>query len=245
VLTFRATAQATECRVVFSVPSRILQFTEDPKTKLFRLHVAFLALLKDDRDQVVRKISRDLPFQAPADKRVEFERGEVTVTLPLRLPPGRYHLEAVAYDVDGNAASTRKIALVVPSAGALSDLVLARTFEPAGEDRDATDPLESSAGKVTPEVSPTIFKSNGAAAGVYFVLYPDQGASPEVGIAISRDGKTMSSARLSLPPAEADGSLRVLSRIPFSGFDPGVYEVTVTAAQGGATARRTVVIEVE
>jgi len=66
-----------------------------------------------------------------------------------------------------------------------------------------------------------------------------------VEIAISRDGKTVSSAHLSLPPAEADGSLRVLSRIPFSGFDPGVYEVTVTAAQGGATERRTVVIEVE
>ena len=91
VLTFHATAQATECRAVFSVPSRILHFTEDPKAKLFHLHVAFLALLKDDQDQVVRKISRDLPFQAPADRRAEFERGEVTVTLPLRLPPGRYH----------------------------------------------------------------------------------------------------------------------------------------------------------
>jgi hypothetical protein len=94
-------------------------------------------------------------------------------------------------------------------------------------------------------VSPTISRSNGAAAGVYFVLYPDPGASPEVGITISRDGKIVSSAHLSLPPAEADGSVRVLSRIPFSGFDPGVYEVAVTAAQGGATARRTVVVEVE
>jgi hypothetical protein len=66
-----------------------------------------------------------------------------------------------------------------------------------------------------------------------------------VRIAISRDGKQVSSARASLPPAEADGSLRILSGIPFSGFAPGVYEVTVTAAQSGATARRTVAIEVE
>ena len=245
VLTFHATAEATECRAVFSVPSRVLHFTEDSKAKLFHLHVAFLALVKDAQDQVVRKISRDLPFQAAADKRAEFERGELTVTLPLRLPPGRYHLEAVAYEAGGDAASTRKIALVVPSVGTLSDLVLVRSFQPVGEDRDFTDPLESSAGKVTPEVSPAIFKSNGGAVGVYFVLYPDQGASPEVGIAISRDGKLVSSAHLSLPPAEADGSLRVLSRIPFSDFEPGVYEVTVTAAQGGATARRTTVIEVK
>jgi hypothetical protein len=245
VLTFRAGSQATECRAVFSVPSRALHFTEDAKAKLFRIRVEFLALVKDDEDQVVRKISRDLPFQAPMDKRAEFERGEVTVTLPLRLPPGRYHVEAVAYDTEGEAASTRKISLVVPSAGRLSDLVLVRSFQPAGEDRDATDPLESAAGKVTPELNATVSKSSGAAEGVYFVLYPGPGASPEVGLAISRDGKAVTSARVSLPAAEADGSFRVLSGIPFSGFDPGVYEVTVTAAQGGATARRTAVIEVQ
>ena len=245
VLTFRAGAQATEGRAVFSVPSRALHFTEDPKAKLFRIHVAFLALVKDDEDQVVRKISRDLPFQAPMDKRAEFERGEVTVTLPLRLPPGRYHLEAVAYDADGEAASTRKISLVVPSAGRLSDVVLVRSFQPAGEDRDVTDPLELAAGKVTPELNATVSKSSGAVEGVYFVLYPGPGGSPEVGMAISRDGKAVSSARVSLPPAEADGSFRVLRGIPFSGFDPGVYEVTVTVAQGGAAAHRTAVIEVQ
>jgi hypothetical protein len=91
----------------------------------------------------------------------------------------------------------------------------------------------------------TISKSRGAAEGIYFVLYPGSGTSPELRIAISRDGKLVNSARANLPPAEADGSVRVFSGIPFSGFDPGVYEVTVTAAQSGATARRTVVIDVE
>jgi hypothetical protein len=243
VLTFRAGAQETECRAVFSVPSRALHFTGD--SRLFHIHVAFLALVKDDRDQVVRKISRNLLFRAPADKRAEFERGEATVMLPLFLPPGRYRVEAVAKDVDGDAASTRKIALVVPSAGALSDIVLVRSFHPSGEDRDPTDPLQSSAGKVTPEMNGTISKSRGAAEGIYFVLYPGSGTSPELRIAISRDGKLVNSARANLPPAEADGSVRVFSGIPFSGFDPGVYEVTVTAAQSGATARRTVVIDVE
>jgi hypothetical protein len=111
VLAFRAAAEETECRAVFSVPSRALHFTEEAQAKQFRIHVSFLALVKDEQDQVVRKISRDLFFQAPADKRAEFERGEVTVTLPLRLPPGRYRLEAVADDRDGDAASTGRIAL--------------------------------------------------------------------------------------------------------------------------------------
>jgi hypothetical protein len=45
--------------------------------------------------------------------------------------------------------------------------------------------------------------------------------------------------------AESDGSYRVLCRIPFGGFDPGVYEINVTATQGGATVRRSIAIEVQ
>jgi VWFA-related protein len=243
VLTFRAGDQATECRAVFSVPSRALHFTGD--SRLFHIHVAFLALVKDDRDQVVRKISRDLLFRAPAEKRAEFEHGEVTVTLPLFLPAGRYRVEAVAKDVDGDAASTRKIALVVPSAGSLSDIVLVRSLQPAGENRDVTDPLQFSGGKITPQMNSTIVKSRGAAQGIYFALYPGRDAKPDVRIVLSRNGELVTAARPDLPPAEADGSFQVWSPIPFGGLDPGVYEIKVTVAQGGATARRTMAIAVE
>jgi hypothetical protein len=172
------------------------------------------------------------------------------VTLPLRLPPGRYHLESVANDKDGEAASARRIALVVPAAGAaprvaLSDLVLVRNVQPAGEDRDATNPLEFSGGKVTPELNSTIAKSSGAVDGVYFVLYPVQGASPDVRIAISRNGGLVTSVRPDLPPAEADGSIRIVARIPFGSLEPGAYEISVTAQQGGATTRRTMAVEVQ
>jgi hypothetical protein len=127
----------------------------------------------------------------------------------------------------------------------LSDLVLVRSVQPNGDDRDVTDPLEFSGGKITPEMNGTISRSNGAAEGIYFVLYPVPGASPEVRVAISHNGQPVSSVRTSLPPAEADGSMRVVSRIPFSSLDPGVYEIAVTAVQGGAAARRTLVIEVQ
>jgi VWFA-related protein len=242
VLIFQAGAQATECRAVFSVPSRALHFTGD--SRLFRIHAAFLALVKDDQDQVVRKISRDLLFRAPAGKRAEFERGELTVTLPLFLPPGRYRVEAVARDVDGEAASTRKIALVVPSAGPLSDIVLVRSLQPAGDNRDTTDPLQFPGGKITPEMNSTIVKSRSAAVGIYFALYPGRDAKPDVRIVLSRNGELVTAARPDLPPAEADGSFRVWSPIPFDGLDPGVYEITVTA-QGSATASRTMALAVQ
>ena len=250
VLAFRAEGGETECRAVFSVPGQALHFTEDSHPRLFRLHATFLALVKDEQDQVVRKISRDLAFQAPADRRPEFERGEVTVMLPLRLAPGRYHVEAAVNDVDGKTASTGRIVFVVPSAGAgthvaLSDLVLVRSVQPPEEDRDAVNPLEFSGGKITPEMSSTIVKSGKTAEGVYFVLYPRGDAKPDVRIALARNGELVSAARPDLSPAETDGSYRVWSRIPFGGLDPGVYEITVTASEGGATARRRIAIQIE
>jgi hypothetical protein len=254
VLAFRAEAGETECRAVFSVPGRSLHFTEDSHPKLFHLHATFLALVKDEQNQVVRKISRDLPFQAPADRKAEFERGEVTVILPLRLAPGRYHVESAVQDVDGRTASTGRISLVVTSAGAesrvaLSDLVLVRSVQPAEDDHDSVNPLEFSGGKITPEMNSTIVKSRGAAEGVYFILYPGRDARPDgrsdVRIAITRNGELVTSSLPDLPVAEADGSFRVWSRIPFVGLDPGVYEITVTAAQGVATVRRAMAIEVQ
>jgi hypothetical protein len=244
VLTFRPGERSTDCRAVFSVPSQALHFTEDNKGKTFRIHVAYLALVKNEQDQVVCKISRDLVFQAPAERRAEFERGEVTVTLPLALQPGRYHVEAVAKDVYGAAASTRKVALVVPSAGALSDLVLVRSHQ-AVEERDKTDPLEFAGGKITPEMKSTISRASGGAEGVYFVLYPGANANPDVRIAVTHDGKVVTAGRVRLPAAEDDGSLRVWSGITFGGFDPGVYEVTVTAVLGEKTTGRTIAVSVE
>ena len=245
VLIFRPGAEQTECRAVFSVPSHALHFTEDRENKRFHIHVGFLALVKDSQDQVVRKISRDLLFQAPAEKRAEFERGEATVTLPLSLPPGRYHLEAVANDADGAAASTRKIAFVVPAAGALSDVVVVRSLQPAGDVRDTADPLDLPAGKITPEMKATVSKENGGAEGIYFVLYPGANAKPDVRIAVTHNGNLVTSARATLPAPEADGSVRVLTGVPFGGFDPGFYEVTVSATLGGSTSKRTAIVEVQ
>ena len=64
-------------------------------------------------------------------------------------------------------------------------------------------------------------------------------------IVLSGNGELVTAARPDLPPAQADGSFQVWSPIAFGGLDPGVYEIKVTVAQGGATARRTMAIEVE
>jgi hypothetical protein len=241
VLAFPAAGGETECRAVFSLPSQALHFTS--AANLFHIRIAFVALIKDSQEQVVSKISRDVLFKAPASRRAEFERGQLSVTLPVHLPPGPYHMEAVAQDKNGGSAAARRIALVVPASRWMSDLVLVRSIQPSGESRDMIDPLEFSGGKITPEVSSLISSSSGAARGVYFTLYPQPGTVPDVRVAVSRDGRLVASAQLGLPLAGADGSVRIFAEIPFATLDPGVYDVMASASGAGETLRRSAVLE--
>jgi VWFA-related protein len=246
-LRFRGDGEETEYLAVFSVPSRVLSFTEEAKSKVFRLHVSFLALVKDEHDQIVRKISRDLEFQAPSGKQTEFQRGETSVTLHLSLPPGLYHMEAVAIDQESQNASTRKVAFFVPAGHVgLSDLVFVRSIQRNSSGRNAVDPLDFAGGEVTPDLNPAVPKSPAALESLYFVLYPIAGidSKPDVRIAITHDGKVLTAVRESLPEAEADGSIRVLSRIGLGGLDSGPYEIKVTATQGAATVTGSTVITI-
>jgi hypothetical protein len=81
---------------------------------------------------------------------------------------------------------------------------------------------------------------------LYFVLYPSAriGAQPDVRITLSHNGKLVTAVRESVPAAEADGSIRVLSRIGLGALDTGPYEVQVTATQGAATASGSAVIDI-
>jgi len=253
-LRFDRSPEAVNYRVVFSVPSRSLRFTEQTAARRFRLRVSVLALVKDDQDQVVGKATRDLPYVAPLDKEAAFREGEVTIALPLRLQPGRYHLDTAVLDREADAASVRRSVLVVPAAAAggsgpdLSDIVFISGVQ-ANDNRDPANPLEFSGGRVSPVLEPVFRKSSGNDAMFYVIVYPRAGAAtaaPDVQVTILREGQTIAVVHPSLPAAdEVSGAIPVVSRISLAQLDPGAYEVDVTASQGGASARSASVMRVE
>ncbi|MGA3041559.1 MAG: VWA domain-containing protein [Bryobacteraceae bacterium] len=224
-------------RVVASVPSSALRFGEESSKKTLSIHVSALGLIKDERGQVVRKVSKDLSFDAPADKRAELQGGNTILIMPLDLPAGLYHLETAVIDRVADRASVRRSVLVVPGAHAgcqLSDLVWVRRLLPAAE-TDLFNPLETPAGSITPAVDPVFAKSE--VAHFYFVLYPDSGAAdkPVSQMTVSRDGRTVAAVRLDLPEPNPDGSYSFLESLPTDTLPQGQYDVQVTASQQGHT----------
>src|SRR6202034_1176566 len=95
-------------RVVISVPSAALQFVEEADKKMVAIHVSAMGLIKDERGQVIRKFFQYLSFEAPADKRAEFQSGDTILILPLDLPAAVYHLETMLIDRVADRASVRR-----------------------------------------------------------------------------------------------------------------------------------------
>ena len=225
-------------RVVISVPSAALRFVEEPDKKTVAIHVSAMGLIKDERGQVIRKFSKDLSFEAPADKRAEFESGDTSLILPLDLPAAVYHLETALIDRVADRASVRRSVLVVPAMRAgcqLSDFVWVRRLQPSA-DRDLFNPLDTPEGTITPVIDPVFARSD--VAHFYFVVYPAAGGAekPVSDMTVSRDGKIVAAVRLDLPAPNPDGSYSFLESLPTAQLAPGQYDLQVKTSQLGQTS---------
>jgi len=198
-----------------------------------------LALVKNEQGQIVSHAARDVPFEGPSDRLVDFRQGQMTIILPMRVPAGRYYLEVAALDMEAASASVYRSVLMVPPAAAadlrLSDVVWVRSVQAHTEPTGDGDPLDTPQGKATPLVSPSY--PNTEAASFLFWIYRSRTLSepPAVEILLSKDGTTLSVLRPDVAPSEA-GAIPVTGRLPLSKLEPGTYEITVAARQGALRA---------
>ncbi len=233
---FRPVESGFAYEIAFDLPIANITPHADPQNGKVRLHATFLALVKDSRGSVVDKISQDIDRDVPGDKIDQFEKGDLIVTKPLSLAPGRYTVEAAVVDSQGDRASTKRAVLIVPQRGALSlsDIALVHEFLPLTDPRDPGDPLEFSGGKVTPELGSR--SSADADTSLFFVVYPTGGApKPKVTIRFFRDGAEIARNEPQLSEPDEINSIPVIAsaKLPV-----GDYQAQVTVQQGDHIMRR-------
>jgi len=246
---FRATPQSTEVLVAFEVPTRELKAETVTASLTFKIHPSFVAIIKDAGGEVAAKLSRDLPFQASADKLEAFRAGYVSVTLPVSLAPGRYTVETAVVDQLAAAAAAHRSVLFVPSGVdfSLSDLLLVRRAEPGTAQSDRMGPLELSGRKITPALDGAVPYDSKGNVALYFVAYPSaysgEQAKPEIRLEVTRDGKPAGSFMQPVDPGNKPGEpIPCFVTIPMETLSPGNYEFTVTMKQGGKAISHAMVV---
>jgi VWFA-related protein len=238
---FGNTPEGRKVALVAELPISSFKVTSDTRAKLYKLHFALLALVKDEKGQAVERVSQDYPFQGPLDTLPQLQQGNVVFRRTLVVPPGSYTLELVAQDRESAATSVYRAPLAVAAAPglAVSSVVIVRRMEPAPPVRPGTpeDPLRGEAMRIVPSLDDPISKATTAKLPVYVVVYPVAGAgAPQMTLEFSAEGKPEGRNTVMLPAPDPDGRIRFLAPIPIDRYAPGRHELKVTVRQGSATA---------
>lgn len=235
--------------VIVEVPMSGIQFSEHVDSKTFSSRVSLLSLVKDQKGEVVGKVSTDLPRNGPLALLPQARAGNFIYTEPLTLPPGRYTLETAVMDHEAGKVGTRKTSYVVapPHKGvSMSSLFLVRNFQPNAKEMSPSEPLQYQGGKITATLSGHVYRVKGAQLSTFFVVYPDPSIAekPVALVEFSVDGKVIAKGQLPLPAADAQGRVPYVMSSPAESMPPATYLIHVTVKQGGSTAEEMAQVQV-
>jgi hypothetical protein len=208
-----------EGQLVVEVPMAGLQFTEDSATQTYKARVSLVSLVKDQKGEVVKKFTRDLPLSGPAPQAALVKGGNFIYKEPLELAPGRYTLETAVMDHEANKVGAKKAALVLPTRNggvAVSSLSMIRNYQAGVKDLD-------------PE---------GAQLSMFFVVYPDPSIpeKPQAMMEYIKDGQSVGRGEVPLPAPDGQGRIPYVMSAPAETLAPGMYEVRVVVKQGSTAA---------
>ena len=211
-----------------------------------RLDVTLLARILDQGGQPVEAMSRRFVVEAK-------EGADLHLLRDAWLAPGKYKLEAAAYEAGAGRAGVVTTEFIVGDGAARLDraqVVIVRGAVPADEalaDLETGHPLRFGDVILQPSAGEPLTK-RGQRPLVFQVTVPSSpGARPPATAAeVWRAGKLLSTTHVQWGPAEATGSLRHIADLPVASLAAGLYELRVTLTDAPETrtiATRFVVAE--
>jgi len=227
--------------VIVEVPMGGIQFTEDPASKTFSSRVSLIALVRDEKGEVVKKLTNDLPRKGPLDVLAQARGGNFIYTQQVQLPPGKYTVETAVMDHEANKTGVKRSPLVSEartSGVGISNLCLVRNYQPNVKDLDPKEPLQFQGGKITPTLGGQVFAVKGAQLSTFFIVHPDTSIreKPVASIEFFVDGTRIASMDLPLPAPDLQGRIPYVMSAPAENMPAATYEIHVTVKQGSSKA---------
>jgi hypothetical protein len=200
-----------------------------------------LARVKDPSGREVDRVSQHYPLSAPADLLEKARRGDILFYREAELPPGRYTVEAIAYDAVANKSSVSTAAVEVPAADGprLSSIVLIGRAEKVAAGEQTDNPLYYGDTILYPNMGEPFRKSVNPALGFFFSVYGAKTPTPKATIEVYRGDQRAGQVTADLPAPDATGRIQYAGSLPLQGFAAGSYTLKVTTTgQTGSESRQ-------
>ena len=143
--------QGIRSLVIVELPMRNVKFTEHKEDNSFSARVSLVALLKDEKGEVVNKLSRDLPLKGALAQVPQIQAGNFIYKEPVMMPPGKFTLETAVVDHEAGKIGVLKTPYLTQphnSGVGISNLCLVRNYEPNAKNLDPDEPLQFQGGKI-------------------------------------------------------------------------------------------------
>jgi VWFA-related protein len=234
--------------VVVEVKTAPLTFQPDKDGKSYTSDFTVLVRFLDASNQVVRKLSEHYEIRGDIAQIDRAKQGEVVFYRESELPPGLYSMETVVHDGPSGKSSVRfatvEVGRTEDNKLRMSSLMLVRRGENVPEkDRRADNPLLVNGVALSPNLGDPVSKASKEVT-FYFAMYPGKGGSgPDVVIELVQNGKPVVQLPMPVPPADANGRIQQLGRLPIDQLAPGTYELRAVAKQGDQQVARATLLQ--
>jgi VWFA-related protein len=238
--------------ILVEVPASAFTYVPNGEKKTYSSDFSILVLIRNESRQVVEKLSQRYPLSGPLDKIEAARKGEILFYREAELPPGRYTVEAVAYDAPTGKASVRATNLDMSGAEKtklrLSSLMLLNRAERlTAEEQKKDHPLHFGEVVVYPNLGEPFHKSAVKQLAFFFTAWPAQGSTgkPKLVVEVLQNNRTLAQIPGELPEADKTGAVKYASALPLEKFPPGAYELRVTVNDGQSSVTRSTQFNVE
>jgi VWFA-related protein len=242
-LSFPSKARPGLAPVLVRVPGQSITYVLDKQDKAKKIHRADLTVMARVRDasgREVDRLSQQYPLSASVENLEAARRGDILFYREADLAPGRYTVEAVAFDAVAEKAGVTSTTLEVPPPATdrpqLSSLVLVGRAEKATASEAGDNPLYYGDTIVYPSMGEPFRKATSQALGFFFTVYGvAQGTAPKATIEVLRGGQPAGMVVADLPAPDANGRVQYAGALPLQNFPAGSYTLRVRVGSGSAS----------
>lgn len=248
-LNFPEAGRVGRTAVEVEVPTGAFTFTPDNEKKVYGSDFSIVVLIRDQSKQVVEKLSHHYGLVGPLKSLDSVKKGKILFYRETTLPPGKYEVDAVAYDALSAKASVNRCALEVPNAGEndlrLSSVTIIQRVEQMKEKTDSPFMVGDQL-MVYPNLGEPVRKS-AKQMGFYFNVYTAKGATeaPKLTLEVLQNNKSIAEVPLKLGAPDAKGRIQYASALPLDSLNPGNYELKISVSDAKSRVSRSAAFTVE
>jgi VWFA-related protein len=225
------------------VPASVFTFVPDNERNVYSTDFSILALIRDQNRQVVDKLSYHYALVGPLNSMGNAKKGKILFYRETSLPPGRYSVEAVAYDALSNRSSVTRHNLELPEMNddglRLSSVAVIQRVEQLKDKIES--PFRVGDLMLYPNLGEPVRKSAGQ-MGFYFNVYPAKAPAtkeqPTLLLEVLQGSKSVARVPLKLASPDDSGRIPFASALPLASLAPGDYELRVTVTDSSRKITR-------